>query len=92
MTATAKFDRSAPVNDIPFDGAAAVTPADGTDLSRAPADGLWIGGAGTLKVDMANGDVGITFSGIVAGTLLPFGVTRVYATGTTATLIVALYT
>jgi hypothetical protein len=43
----------------------------------------------TLKVDM--GDSGtVTFSGLPAGVFLPIIVKRIYATGTTATNIIAL--
>lgn len=93
MAAT-NFFADEPVNYLaPALDAEAVTPSDGTDLvavSRA----LWIGGAGTLTVVMAGskGNPGATIliSGISAGTLLPLAVSRVKATGTTATLIVAL--
>lgn len=70
------------------DWAAAVTPADGTDLtyiSRA----LYVGGAGNVKVTMLSGDE-VTFTGAQAGTILPIRVTRVWSTGTTATTILAL--
>ena len=70
-----------------------VSPDDGTDLtfvSRA----IWVGGAGNLEVVMVGdkGAAGATLSitGIPAGTLLPLAVTRIKATGTTATAIVAL--
>lgn len=69
--------------------AVAVTPNDGADLadtSRA----LYIGGAGDVKVDML-GSGTVTFVGVAAGTVLPLRADRVYATGTTATSIVALW-
>lgn len=72
-------------------GAVAVTPSDAADLPTSPAKGLWVGGAGAVKVTLINGNT-VTFSGIPAGTLLPIVVTRVFATGgTTATLMLALY-
>jgi hypothetical protein len=74
----------------PADNAAAVTPSDGSDLanfSRA----LFVGGAGAVKVDMVGGTTAVTLTGVVAGTVLPMRVSRVYSTGTTATNIVALY-
>lgn len=74
-------------------GAVAVAPSDANNLFTANKDqtclALWIGGAGTLKVDMQDGST-VTFSGVPAGTLLPIQVKKVYATGTSATLIVAL--
>lgn len=51
--------------------------------------GLFVGGAGNLKVRMADG-IDVTFTGVAAGTLLPIQVIRVWTTGTTATNIVAL--
>lgn len=73
----------------PAVGATAVTPSDSVDLDPRPR-ALWIGGAGSgnLKVDMANGDT-VTFAGVPVG-LFPIAVTRVYATGTDVTNIVAL--
>lgn len=52
--------------------------------------GLWVGGAGNVKVDMKRGGAGVTFSAVPAGTLLPFRITKIYNSGTTATLMVAL--
>ena len=50
---------------------------------------LFVGGSGTVKVKMAGGE-DVTFSGVVAGSELNVLVTQVFATGTTATLILAL--
>ena len=74
----------------PAVSAAAVTPNDGADLSRIPTRSLWIGGAGNVNVDMADGTT-VLFSGCTAGSILPVQVKRVRSTNTTATLIVALY-
>jgi len=68
--------------------ARAVTTSDTTNI--APTRGLYIGGAGNVVVDMAYGTT-ITFVGVQGGTILPVQVTRIYATNTTATSIVALY-
>jgi hypothetical protein len=51
---------------------------------------LYVGGAGDLKVKTAGGDE-VTFTGILAGTFLPVQVVRVFATGTTATTVLALW-
>ena len=72
---------------FPASGAAAVTPSDSTELNcRA----LYIGGTGSVVVQMPNRDVSVTFSGVLAGTILPVSARRVMAS-TTATNIVALY-
>lgn len=72
-----------------YSHAVAVTPSDSTALTTA-ARALWVGGAGAVKVDTVGGETGVTLSGVAAGTLVALGVTKVYATGTTATLVVAL--
>lgn len=75
--------------DAPAANAAAVTPNDSADLTNVSRS-LYVGGAGDIKVDMA--DVGtVTFTGVVAGSILPIRVKRVYSTGTTATTILVLY-
>jgi hypothetical protein len=92
VTQAALVQRASPVSELPFQDAAAVTANDTADLPRSPTRGLYIGtaGTGTLKVDMAGGDT-VTFAGLTAGTRLPIAVTRVYATGTGVSSIVALY-
>lgn len=72
-----------------YNHAAAVTPSDSTDLTNAAA-ALWVGGAGAVAVITAGGET-VTFSAVAAGTLLPVACSRVKSTGTTATLVVALY-
>jgi hypothetical protein len=86
---------------MPARRAFAVVTSDTKDLTDPTGDadpfyakGLFVGGAGTVKVTMA-GDVAepstpVTFSGVAAGTFLNVQVRRVWATGTTATLILAL--
>lgn len=74
--------------------AAAVTPNDTTDLS-VYAQALWIGvgaatNSGNVKVDLIDGGTGVVIPAVPTGTLITIGVKRVYATGTTATNIVAL--
>ena len=85
-------------DSTPWQSGLQVTPADGTNLvapgadSLIPTRGLLIGGAGTVKVDMADGTtVTFTIPATACGFALPLAVRRVYATGTTATLIVAFY-
>jgi hypothetical protein len=81
---TTRADFSAPAVS-----AAAVTPNTTTDLPRSPARSLYVGGAGNLVVDTAEGQT-VTFTGVPAGFILPVSVRRVRATST-ATNIVALY-
>lgn len=67
-------------------GGAAVTPSDAAML--APNRALWVGGAGNLVVVMADGQ-SLTLNN--ASGWMPLAVSKVMATGTTATGIVALY-
>jgi hypothetical protein len=66
----------------------AVTPSDTVDLTNVTR-ALWVGGAGNINLIFADGTTQL-ISGVPAGTLLPFRVSRVKSTTTTATLIVAL--
>lgn len=71
----------------PYKRAVAVTPSDSTVLGKTRA--IYVGGAGALAVTI-NG-VNVTLAAVPAGTTLPISVTKVLATGTAATSIVALY-
>jgi len=75
--------------DSPAFNAAAVTPNDGADLPT-DARSLFVGGAGNIQVTTTGGDT-VTFIGVLAGSILPVRVSRVWSTSTTATNIVALY-
>jgi hypothetical protein len=66
----------------------AVTPSDSTDLtyvSRA----LYVGVTGDVTVIMASGAT-LLFKAVPAGQILPIRVSRVKATGTTATNITSI--
>ena len=82
--------RPAPGLDSPAGSAAAVTASNTADLIT-PARALYIGGAGDVVVNMLGEGSSITFAGLAAGSILPVRVSRVLATGTTATDIVALW-
>lgn len=75
--------------------AAAVTPSDTADIPAVTGGTnngcvLYVGGTGNLKVLTVGGDE-VVLPNIQAGTFLPVQVLRVFATGTTATSIVALW-
>lgn len=72
---------SAPQEIYSARGAVAVD-ADGADQTVS-ARGVYIGGSGTLRVQMWNGDI-ITFQGLVPGLILPISIKKVYTSGTTA--------
>lgn len=70
-----------------------VTPTDtaGTYFADGPARGFYIGGAGTITIQHGRASTDTCVYTVPAGTLLPVAGVRVAVTGTTATLIVALY-
>tara|TARA_R110000868_G_scaffold326017_1_gene586934 strand:- start:587 stop:844 length:258 start_codon:yes stop_codon:yes gene_type:complete len=69
-------------------GAVAVTPSDTINLTN-PAI-IYVGVAGTVKVLTVQGEE-TSFVGVLGGGTVPVEVIRVYATGTTATYMVAVY-
>lgn len=69
--------------------AASVTPNDTSNLSRVTR-GLYVGTSGNVRVAMADGTV-VTLANLAGGMVHPLQVRRVYASGTTAADIVALY-
>ena len=73
----------------PADNQVAITPSDSTDLafnSRA----IRVGVGGTLVVTPAGGGSDVTYT-VYNGEVLPIRVSRVKATGTTATNLVNWY-
>jgi len=75
--------------------AAAVTPSNTVDIPSVTGGSnngctLYVGGTGSVKVLTIGGDE-VTFSAVPAGTFMPIQVLRVFATGTSATSIVALW-
>jgi hypothetical protein len=71
-------------------GAFAITPSDTVNLQNVAV--VYVGGAGNIKVTTANGDI-VTFNGLIAGSVLPVQVLRVWSSGsgTTATNLVGIY-
>lgn len=68
--------------------AVALTKSDATVFGMTR--GLYIGGAGDVAVRMKDGTTP-TFSGATTGSILPIQVDKLLSTGTTATLVLALY-
>jgi hypothetical protein len=73
----------------PSDRYEAVTPSDTVDLTK-PCRSLYVGVAGNV-VAVTTADDTVTFTGVVAGEILPIVAKRINSTSTTATDIVALY-
>jgi len=76
------------IESAPATSLVLVTPSDATVLNcRA----LWVGGAGNVAITASRDSAAVTLSGVPAGTVLPISASKVMATNTTATLIVALF-
>jgi len=68
--------------------AVAIVPSDTVNLTTAAV--IYVGVGGNVKVTTAQGTA-ITFTGVVAGSVIPIQVTRVWSTGTTATNMVGIF-
>lgn len=79
-----------PDTSLPFAAGTAVTPSDSTDLAFT-ANSLYIGATGTVRVRFRDDPTAVTFAAVPAGTILPVVVDRVFATGTSASSIIALF-
>ena len=74
--------------ESPATRAFVITPSDANNLtvfSRA----IYVGGAGNISVLTLEDHI-VTFTGLLAGSILPVRVKRVNSTGTTATNLIAL--
>ena len=75
--------------------AASVTPSDTANVPSASGGTnngcvLYVGSAGNLRVQTVGGD-DVTFNNINTGAFIPVQIVKVYATGTTASNILALW-
>ncbi len=75
---------------VPASGGEAVTPSNSVYFTKM-ARGLYVGASGDIVVVLVDGTSTLTFVGVPTGTILPILCSRVNATGTTATSILALY-
>jgi hypothetical protein len=75
---------------IPAPNGYAITPNNSTDLPNN-IRAIYVGSAGDIKVDFVDSGSGVVIKNATAGSILPFQVKRVYATGTTATNLVGLF-
>jgi hypothetical protein len=74
---------------MPATDGAAIVPSDGSDVD-VTTRGIYVGGAGNLTVVLVGGQT-VTLNNVPAGSILPIAATRVKATGTTASDLVALW-
>jgi hypothetical protein len=89
-TSTFKLANGVRTLSEPAVNAVAVTPDDNNDLADVTRF-LYVGGTGDVTVNMLGTGSAIQLKAVPVGTLLPIWVTRVKATGTSATNLVALY-
>lgn len=78
------------LNESKVKGAVSVTPNDGADLATVPTNGLYLGASGDVKLTLQDGSV-VTFTALSGGMVHPIAAKRIWATGTTATSILAVY-
>jgi hypothetical protein len=71
-----------------FGSAFDVTPNNNVDLPNG-VTGIYVGGTGHLRIQTLDGAFP-TFSAVPVGTVIPVQIRRVMASGTSATLLVAL--
>lgn len=88
MPAIDTFKSFTPGISDPVAHAAEITPSNGADLPHVTRV-LYLGGAGDLRVTMADGSL-VTFAALSAG-WHPIRVSRVHATGTSATNIIGAW-
>lgn len=88
MTARDSYQGAVFTLDAPASSAVEVTPSDSVELERV-SRAVWIGGEGDLHVKMQSGD-GVTFTNMNVG-WHPIRVSQIFATGTDATGIVAVW-
>lgn len=74
----------------PAANAEVVTPHNSNNLSNT-SRGIYVGGAGDVSVQMSGTGTAIVFKNVPAGTVLPYRITRVNSTSTTATDMVSVY-
>ena len=83
-----RFQNSSPSLAGPASHGFSVSPSDSALLTETTR-GIYVGTGGTIVAVMASGAT-VTFASVVAGSVLPVRLTKVMATGTTASNIVAL--
>lgn len=89
MPATDTFSDHSTGLTGPVSAAEHITPSNSTDLSHVTR-ALYIGGSGDVQVTLAKGQT-VTLAAAAGGAFYPLRITRVLATGTTATGLVGFF-
>jgi hypothetical protein len=71
-----------------YERAIEITPSDSADL-EINVKAIYVGATGTMRVRFHSGHI-VTFTALLAGTIYPMHVSRVFATGTDATGLIGL--
>lgn len=79
------------IENLSYRQGVAVTPSDTTNLPRGVCRALYTGSGGVLVVQMDEFNLPLTLTAVPAGEIMPLAVSRVLATGTTATGVHAFY-
>ncbi len=67
-----------------------IVPSDTADLPNGVTKAIYVGGSGDLRVTLASGNT-VTYRALAGGIQHAIKAKRVWATGTTATLMLAVY-
>lgn len=89
MTAIDDFENHTAALISPAMDGLEVTPDDATDVTHVTR-AIYVGGTGSIRVTLLSGVV-VTFNNVPSGSLLPLRVSRIHATGTSATSLVGLF-
>ncbi len=81
---TDKFKRATKTIDSVAESSFDITPDDAVDLPTVTRS-VYVGTGGNLTCTLVNDDTPVTFFNVVSGSILPFRLKAVKATGTTAT-------
>ena len=84
-----KFENYAPRLDFPAEKAFTITPSDANDLSE-PVRALYVGTDGDIKITAYKSSTPVVLTGLVAGSIIPILVKKVWSESTTVTTIVGL--
>ena len=76
-------------NEDGYSKAVAIVPSDVTNFTDGACHAIYVGGAGNITAVVSG--VAVLFTAVPVGTVLKVRATRVNATGTAATGLVALY-
>lgn len=84
-----KFQKQVNTLDSILTDGFVITPSDTTEFTQ-PTRVLYIGNTGDITVVMISGTT-LSFTNVTSGQILPFRVSKVMATGTTATNIIGMF-